>query len=115
MSALPISIVVSDPWDVGEAVNWEAISGYLLETRTIDGGGRVLIKFDQCITYRDRSYCYAVASPRLEGRNISEIEAGKTVGCAITGISDEQAVSPNPMDTSKWRGGFAFVGDIKRR
>lgn len=114
-AALPISIIVSDPWDFGEAIDWEPIQGNLLETRTIDGDGRALLKFDRCITYRERSYCYGVASPRLEGHNVSEIEEGKTVGCAITGISDEQAASAHPMDLRNWRGGFAFVGDIKRR
>jgi hypothetical protein len=114
MTAIAILIVVSDPWNVGEALGWKPIQGQLLGTRTVNGAGRALIKFNDPVSYRKQSYCYAVASPRLEGRDISEIREGKVLGCAITGISDEQAVSCNPMDISKWRGGFAFVGDIQR-
>ena len=107
-----ILITVSDPWDVGEAVNWQAIRGRLLQTESTDSGGKALVRFDQPVLYHGAAYNYAVASPRQEGRNIAEIRAGKSVGCALTAISDEQAQSNNPMDTSRWRGGLAFIGDV---
>jgi hypothetical protein len=110
---LPISITVSDPWDVGEAVNWKPIDGELLQLQEADHGGKALVRFDHEIVYRGAAYRYAVAAPRLEGGDVAEIEEGKTVGCALTGISQEQARSSDPMDTSKWRGGLAFIGDIK--
>jgi hypothetical protein len=109
---LPISITVSDPWDVGEAVNWRTIRGVLLQTADADHGGKVLMRFDHDINYRGSAYRYAVGSPRLEGRHVAETEAGKSVGCVLIGIFEEQAKSSNPMDTSKWRGGLAFVGDL---
>ena len=109
---LPISITVSDPWDVGEAVNWRTIRGVLLQTAEADHAGKALMRFDHDINYRGSSYRYAVACPRLEGRHVAEIEAGKSVGCVLIGISEEQAESSKPMDTSKWRGGLAFVGDV---
>ncbi len=109
---LPISITISDPWDVGEALNWQTIRGVLLQTADADHGGKILVRFDHDINYRGSAYRYAVGAPYLEGRHVTEIEAGKSVGCALTGISEEQAESSNPMDISKWRGGFAFVGDV---
>lgn len=112
MNPLPILITVTDPWDVGEAVNWQAIRGEVLRTQKGSHGGRALVKFDQSINYRGIAYRYAVASPRLEGRDIAEIEAGKTVDCALTAISNEQAESDDPMNTSKWRGGLALLGDV---
>jgi len=105
-------ITVSDPWDLGEALNWQAINGHLLQTESTDSGGKALVRFDQPVLYHGGAYNYAVASPRHEGSNIAEIRAGKSVGCAFTAISDEQAQSNNPMDTSRWRGGLAFIGDV---
>lgn len=107
-----ILITVSDPWDVGEAIDWQPIRGRLLQTETTESGGRALVRFDQPIRYHGAAYSYAVASPRHEGRDIAEIRAGKSVDCALTAISDEQAQSSNPMDTSRWRGGLAFIGDV---
>ena len=107
-----ILITVSDPWDVGEAVNWQAIRGQLLQTESTDSGGKALVRFDHPIRYHGAEYNHAVASPRHEGRNIAEIRAGKSVVCALTAISDEQAQSNNSMDTSTWRGGLAFIGDM---
>ena len=47
---LLISITVSDPWDFGEAVNWQAIPGQLLQTKNADHGGRALVKFDHPVS-----------------------------------------------------------------
>ena len=113
MNPVPILITISDPWDFGEAVAWRPVLGELLQTQTGDHGGRALIKFDQQISYRGKVYRYAVASPRHVDRYITEIESGKSVDCALTGISDEQAESNNAMDTSRWRGGLAFIADVK--
>lgn len=113
MKPLLISITVSDPWDVGEAVNWQPIEGHLLQMENDAHGGQALIKFDGSISYRGSVYRYAVASPRLEGHQIAELNAGKMVCSALTGISDHQAESSSPLDISNWRGGLAFVGDIE--
>lgn len=113
MKSVPrILVTVSDPWDLGQAVNWQAIRGQLLQTESTDSGGKALVRFDQPVFYHGAAYNYAVASPRHEGRNIAEIRAGKSVGCAFIAISDEQAQSNNPLDTSRWRGGLAFVADV---
>ena len=113
MNTIFISITVSDPWDVGEAVNWQPIKGQLLKMEADEHGGKALVKFDAPVSYRGASYCYAVASPRIEGHHIMEVQAGKIVCSALTGISDQQAKSSNPMDTSNWRGGLAFIGDVE--
>lgn len=113
MNTISISIIVSDPWDVGEAVSWQPIKGQLLKMETDEHGGKALIKFNAPVSYRGVSYCYAVASPRLEGHHMAEIQAGKMVCSALTGIADQQAKSSNPMDISNWRGGLAFIGDVE--
>jgi hypothetical protein len=113
MNPLRISITISDPWEVGESVNCETLSSELLQTQDTGHGGKALVRFKRPLRYRGQMYYYAVASPRHEGRFIHEIEAGKSLDCALTGISDEQAHSSSPMDMSKWRGGLAVIADIK--
>jgi hypothetical protein len=39
--------------------------------------------------------------------------SGKKVLGAFTGISEQQAESSNPLDTTNWRGGLAFSGDVE--
>lgn len=110
---ISITITVSEPWDVGEAVNWQPIRGRLLQVNTDDHGGNVLVEFEPPICYRNSIYRYAVASPRLAGHQMTEVTNGGMVCSTFTGISDEQAKSDNPFDISKWRGGLAIIGDLE--
>jgi len=77
-------------------------------------GDRVLLQFETPIEYKGETYSFAVASPRLEGQKVSDISAGTYTSASVIGISQEQAKSPRRFDTSGWRGGLAFVGDIRR-
>lgn len=112
MNSLSVSITVSDPWDVGEAVKWQPIRGTLLKRQATSQTSSGLIKFEAPVNYRGSCYYFAVAWPRRKEDSIAEVYAGKMVCCGITGISAQQAESDNPLDISKWRGGFAFVGDV---
>ena len=98
-------VTVSDPWDLGEALKWQPLPGELVRIVRDGDGGRALIKFDRPIQYRGSICHYAVAAPRHEDGDIAMIEEGTKVDCALTCISDEQAQSSNPVDTSDWRGG----------
>ena len=108
-----ISIMLSDPWDLGEALKWQPLRGELLEMTPDEHGGKVLIRLDEDVSYRDSVCRYLVASPRYKGSQIAELLTGKKVSCGITGISDDQAKSSAAMDISNWRGGLAFIGDIE--
>lgn len=108
-----ISIAISDPWELGEALKWQPLPGELLRIVNDEHGGQALIRFDKPITYHGSVFQLAVASPRLEGHQITELTAGKMVCSALTGISDQQAESGNPLNTSHWRGGLAFTGDVE--
>lgn len=113
MSPMRISIMLSDPWDLGEALKWQPLQGELLQITRDDHGGKALIELNESISYRDSVYRYVVASPRHKGSQIAELQDGKKVFCAMTGISDEQAKSSDAMDISSWRGGVTFIGDIE--
>ena len=114
MQPFPVSIIVDDPWDFGAATNWLPIKGLVVDVNMSQVGGLVLLRFETPIDYHGATYAFAVASPRLEGQAVSDIVAGTCTSASVIGISREQAESSKPFDTSAWRGGLAFIGDIKR-
>ncbi len=114
MHPIPVSIVVSDPWELGVATNWVPIQGTVVEMRASENGGRALLRFDTPIEYRGATYAFAVASPRLDGQGVENFVAGTSTSASLIGISRDQAESSDPFNTSTWRGGLAFIGDIER-
>lgn len=108
-----ISIMLSDPWDLGEAIEWQPLTGELLQMASDAHGGKALIELSASVSYRGSVCRYVVASPRHQGREITELQDGQKVLCALIGISDKQATTNAALDTSNWRGGVAFVGDVE--
>lgn len=108
-----LTIMLSDPWELGEALKWQPLQGNLLRSVNDEKGGQALIKLEKSLEYRDAICRYVIASPRHEGVEISNLSVGKSVLCGLTGISEQQAESSNPFDLSSWRGGIAFIGDVK--
>jgi len=111
MKSIAVKISVSDPWDVGEAVRWRQIRCKLIQTES-GQSIKALIIFDEPIRYHGSIYSYAVILPRRSENQIAELFGGEMVSCVLYGITNEQAESDNPLDISKWRGGFAFEGDV---
>jgi len=108
-----LTITLSDPWELGEALKWQPLQGNLLRLVNDDRGGQALIKLDESFEYRGAICRHVIASPRHVGVEIASLTIGKTVFCGLTGISEQQAESSNPFDLSSWRGGIAFIGDVK--
>ena len=108
-----LTITISEPWELGEAMKWQPLHGELLRSVNDERGGQVLIKLDDPVEYREKTCRHVIASPRHVGVEMASLSAGKTVLCGMTGISEQQAESSNPFDLSSWRGGIAFIGDVK--
>ncbi|TAK56179.1 MAG: hypothetical protein EPO25_01695 [Gammaproteobacteria bacterium] len=108
-----IAISISDPWELGEVLKWQPLRGEVLQTVNDDRGGRALIRLDDAISYRGSNWRYVVAIPRHQGNEMAGLYSGKKVLGAFTGISEQQAESSNPLDTTNWRGGLAFSGDVE--
>jgi hypothetical protein len=111
MQPIRVSIVTSEPWELGVATNWVPIKCELV---SVQHGGRALLQLATPIAYRGATYAFAVASPRLPGQGVENIVAGTRLCASLVGITNEQAGSADPFDTSGWRGGLAFIGDIER-
>lgn len=113
MKPIPVTIVVSEPWELGVATNWVPIKGKVVSVQVCQHGGRALVQLEPPVEHRGATYAFAVASPRLQGHGAENVVAGTRMCASLVGISDEQAVSADPFDTSSWRGGLAFIGDIE--
>jgi hypothetical protein len=110
----PVRISISDPWDLGEALQWKPLRGHLLQTASDERGGKALIELDEPVSYGGSVWRYVIAAPRHQGNQITELQSGRKVFSALVGISDQQAKADNPFDTSKWRGGgLVFIGDVE--
>jgi hypothetical protein len=110
----PVRLSISDPWDLGEALQWRTLHAHVLRTASDQTSSKALIELDEPIAYGGSVWRYVVASPRHQGGDISELRPGQKVFSNFTGISDQQAKADDPFDTSKWRGGgLAFIGDVE--
>jgi len=115
MNTTPITISISDPWDVGEALGWPTLRGVLLAFKHGDEGGSALVRLTQPVTFGGVQWHHLIASPRHVCDVIADIETEKGVTCNCIGISDGQAASDQPFDVSWWRGGgFTLRGRIAR-
>lgn len=108
-----VKILISDPWDLGEASHWRPLEGDLARTDNNDQGGRGLICLDEPIEHGGSRYRHVVASPRHAGDALAQLIAGRVLLCGLIGISDEAAKLDSALDTGSWRGGLAFTGTVE--
>jgi hypothetical protein len=110
-----VVISVSDPWDLGEALEWRALEGELVRTVDDGHGGKALIRLDEAIAYRDSRWRYLVAAPRHQGSDIKSLQAGGKVFSAFTPVPDAEAESSELPATNKLRSGLGFIGDLSAK
>jgi hypothetical protein len=108
-----VRINLSEPWDLGEQLNWDPLEGEIIAISDLYIGGAALIKLNEPFNYRKMNCEYFVATPRYQGSSIRSIAEGKPLLCGITRISKEKAESSNPFDLSSWRGGLAIIGELE--
>jgi hypothetical protein len=108
-----VRINLSEPWDLGEALNWEPLEGEIIATSGSYPGGAALIKVSHPFNYKNVDCEYFVATPRYQGDSIKVLDSGNALLCGITRISKEMAKSPNPFNLSSWRGGLAIIGEVE--
>ena len=102
-----VVLAVSDPWGLGEAIEWQPIPGSVVHME----GDVWLVKVDAPFVHSDIEYHYLIASPRHAGSTF--VQAGlKQVPYNVIRISAERALSATPCDLAWWRGGGAMIGAI---
>ena len=103
-----VSMRISDPWELGEALKWEAFDAEIVAV----SDDNVLIRLLEPFVYKETTCEYFVASPRHEGDHVDKFRNGKSLFCGLTHITSEQAKSDDPFDLTKWRGGIAIIGNL---
>src|SRR5688572_16088351 len=111
--AIDVSIIISDPWDLGEALAWQPLVGTVVQVVDDDHGGRGLIRLSTPIEYGGRFYECLIASPRHEGARLVDLRVGKEITCALIDVDAQQVASSEALDTSKWRGSLGFIGTLQ--
>lgn len=109
-----VILKLSDPWDLGEQINWQAIEAVILDVK--DNGDApisIAIKLTVPFKYQNTHCEFFIASPRHEGNNFNQLNKGKAVFCGLTRVSFDQIISDNPFDLKHWRGGIGLIGEIE--
>lgn len=107
-----VLVKISDPWELGESVGWEALAAEVVAERQDDEGGALVVRLQSPIVYKDLRCEYFVARPRHSGSEIGDVVRGRPVLCAITHIHADRLRSEDPFDLSWWRGGVAGTAEV---
>lgn len=112
-NGVQVSIQISDPWDLGERLEWKELVG---ELTLVDlDRNSVLVKLDIPVSGEKEIFPYLVASTRHVGSKITDLSAEKNVFCNFTGLTYERSLSADPLDTSWWRGGgLTIIGGLRQ-
>lgn len=111
MSALlntKVSMRISDPWELGEALNWKAFDAKII----VVSGDDILIQLLKPFFYKGTNCEFFIAAPRHEEDHAEKLQAGESLFCGMTRITPEQANSNSPFDLKSWRGGIAAIGNL---
>lgn len=88
-----IVIHLSKPWEIGEALGWEALPATVCHRDR----ERWLIELDSPFSFRHVDYRYFVVSPRLPGWGLDDAEMLE-VPCLITPVPAARAMGDHPCD-----------------
>jgi hypothetical protein len=110
---MKITITVSDPWAVGEALNWRPISATVVSMRPQQEQGTALIEFDPPLEYDGRHWRFGVASPRHVGDRIAALDQGPDLFAAVTTIDNDSSRSNWRAATERRGDGLYFIGNIQ--
>lgn len=103
---------ISDPWDLGERLNWKSLSAVVIAVDNNSTQERIILRLVEPFEYKSIRCEYFVASPRHENCQINDLLRGVGVFCGLTRIPDERLHSADPFDLEWWRGGPALIGEL---
>lgn len=112
MNEIPVQIAVSEPWELGEAINWHERLGTLVRVENQEGSQIGLVSLTADLPYENRKWSYLLARPRSDRMNLSALDSGASVPCNFIGLVEEPVGKALFEVLDEWRGGLAFVGDL---
>ncbi|MCP4372051.1 MAG: hypothetical protein GY797_28625 [Deltaproteobacteria bacterium] len=107
-----VNVKLSEPWDLGEARNWEPFEGVIINENFEGIESSIIIQLKASFEYKNVKCEYFVASPRYVGDSFEALIKSKSVVSGLTRIPPEQISASDPFDLSWWRGGVALLGEV---
>jgi hypothetical protein len=74
---------ISDPWDLGETLNWPLMKGHLEEFDSSSTEPKFIFILDQEFTYKNEKYRIFLVSPRYVGEKLPNVFLGTPVTCGF--------------------------------
>ena len=113
------TVLVSDPWDLGESISWKPLGGVVLNVRfqrahdRVEAGEAILLRLKEPFTFDDARYEYLWGSPRLRGLSLDDLRnIGTRVPFNFLRIDPDRLDKQHPLDASWWRGGGGLIGTL---
>ena len=113
---IPIAIDISDPWDLGELLNWQPLVGEIFQFELGQDElceYQARIRLMQKIDYKHQNVQYILAIARSQNADIRSLESKGTIACNCVGMTESEARQSLAINSRKLRSGFFFIGDIK--
>lgn len=107
-----ITVKLSDPWDLGERLNWKPLSAVVLSVDNNDLPENLILKLASPFEYKNVKCEYFVVSTRHENEQLKDLASSKSVFCGLTRIPESCLQSTDPFDLGWWRGGPALIGEL---
>jgi hypothetical protein len=108
-----VSIAISDPWELGERLDWNKLGGEVLRIEHDNRGGQALIRLDEPLIHNKIHWQYMIASPRHKGDTVAALESGNELHSGIVGIPVRQAESAEPFGSPvRLSRRLYFIGSI---
>lgn len=102
-----VTLSLSDPWELGEALGWPTLIGTVVHR----GTKKWLVELNQPFTHSGVEYRFLVVSARHAHSTLAD-STSKWVPCNIVRTTVDRASEVDPCDLSWWRGGGAMIGSM---
>lgn len=107
-----VTVKLSDPWDLGEKLNWKPLSAVILSVDNNDSPENLILRLTSPFEYKNVECEYFVVSTRHENEQLKDLVRSKSVFCGLTRIPESRLQSTDPFDLGWWRGGPALIGEL---
>ena len=104
---MTVTLSLSDPWDLGEALGWPTLVATVVHRST----EAWLVELAQPFTHSGVEYRFLVVSARHADNTLAD-SASRRVPCNIVRTTPDRASEADPCDLSWWRGGGSMIGSI---
>lgn len=114
-----IEISISEPWSLGESVEWVCLSGLIVAvgqspTHFETVHDAILVKLDRPFEYKRQRCEWINGTARYEGSSVFDVLKQGIVPCNFTAISETRVSAGDVFNLAEWwRGGVSFSGNAE--